>query len=574
MNEATEPSGTAGSGIAGSLSRRLQDDPSYLGPRLMAIGRGPLAIPGAVGGVLALDDRGTTVLLAIFSSIPAGASGALADELDRLASYSGDEIGQLANSLALGGSLGEAHAAFFDGAAVNLKFNRDQRAIVVATDEPTDDAWRDLVADLGPQLGGVFVMQEGSVLRISRPDSPPAGARGRSGHGGLLALIALALLAGVAIGKFLNSPTEAVSQHPSSQPVEVGAGGSPASTHTNWIGQRRIVRLFSGHLVAGYAGSSGLHLVSDRANLGRSWEQPQIVPGIRPGSFALASDQHNRIHLAFRDDEGVGFAVIRETADGYVATPVLRLDGAGDSPVVDVTFDPSRSIAHVLWVNGNNSQQPHWAAISVPPNEDPVLMRSESFAEAGGLHSVLVNVAAGPQGTVTATFRNANSSSGWFARHLEDTGPEGLSWSRPEAIPTADALYGAATLAIDRVGEAHLVLRDNTTYGLTYLRRDSSGAWAAIETVIDADSTEEIDFPMVSPDSVSGAIFVFFQDTTKDPAGAIMVATRDPAAGWSEAEQVAQGQFPVSPEAANGVATAIFTNVQTGEISSVNVGLP
>lgn len=554
----------------------LRSDPAALGERLLVLGSGPISVQGALGAILALDSRGAGVLVAAFSSLPAGAAAELSDELDRLAQLGKNKLPGAATLLPEDREISTVHSEFFkvpNGSKLHL--NAEQRVIVVLADKPGLGTWRDLRADLGPSLGGVYALEQGMLVPQPLPDLLSRRVKSWSFWRWVAAAAAVFGVGGFWLAGVVDRPDP-----PTASAALVSAGSvvagpvSSDATHTQWVGQRRVARTSNGSLVAAYATAEGLQIVRDHANQGRTWQAPQTFPEVRPLSLAMAIDSTDRIHVAFKDAQGIGYLTLQEGPDGPAASTVLGLDTATTSPVVDIAFDSSTGVAHVVWVKGETDQQPIWAAVSAPAGQEPTLLHSEPLAEAGNVLSVLTNVVVGPNSQVVATFRRGDSLEGWFARYLDGVDPSRFVWSPQEPLPTPEALYGAASMGVDPAGNVHLVLRDNTTYGLTYLKR-AQGAWGAAETIVDVETTEEIDFPSVSPDFSSEIVYVVFQDTRTTGSGQIKVATRDPAGGWGAPLTVGSPEpllFPTTIGSALGNSVFLATSQTAPQIRAFRVG--
>lgn len=566
-----------------ALRQALKKDSTALGERLAVIGSGPISVQGSLGGVLALDAAGAAVLVAAFSSVPPGAGASLADELDRLGQLTGSRLAMVANEVSFE-ELDLLHQATFDSSRTRrISFNAAQRAIVVTRYKPGPEDWKDLRTELGPQLGGVHLLTEqGELAAEPIPDLLRRTERSRATKRWIAAAAGVSLLAGLGIGRSLGSGEDRqTGPGPLISTASVVAVQVPAdATQTGWIGQRRLVRTSDGRLVAAYSTPEGLKIVTDQANQGRSWDLPQPVAGFSPRSFAMAIDSTDRLHIAFQDSQGIGYVQLKESLTGLVVSPIVRVDPT-TSPVVDIAFDSARSVAHVSFVRQESEaasqpapkQQPAWAAIAAPPEGPPSLVNTQVLAEPGNAISVLSNIGIGPGSNVIVTYRRGDSVNGWFARYLNAADPAGFMWSAEEPLPVADALYGASSMAVDLRGNAHVVLRDNTTYGLTYLKRAPAGNWLPSETIVDAEVTEQIDFPSISPDLTSESVFVFYQDTTDVDQGQIKAVSRDPQSGWGSPGEVASGSWlPTSIEHAAGLSIVLSTNTGSGSVIAQRVG--
>ena len=111
---------------------------------------------------------------------------------------------------------------------------------------------------------------------------------------------------------------------------------------------------------------------------------------------------------------------------------------------------------------------------------------------------------------------------------------------------------------IDSRRTAHLILRDSSSFELAYYTRTLRGGWSSGETAVDANSIEEIDFPVLTVDQTSRLVYVFLQTTDAVPQ--IRVAIRDPASGWEGPYSVTSSAsfpdgagYPTSIEQADGL---------------------
>lgn len=534
----------------------ISANPQALGPRLLVLAQPPPPPRGASGSLLGLDSEGDLVLVAGFGTLPAGISQELSDELDRLAHLSEAELSGAAGSLQEGATLTEAHSLFFERDRPVGRLNRRQRLLLVA--EPADTGtWKDLRADLGPALEAVFSVHEGELVAQQPPSGGPRGTlRTRALQG---AALLLAGWAGFALGSAGGDPEP--------EPGTLAGGSAvagqvpPDATHTRWVGQRRLARTSDGHLLAVYPSEEGLRISFDRRNRGRSWQSPQLVESVRSNSIATAIDPADRLHVAFQDAHGVGYLYLDLDPDGTAGGEVIRVDPAATSPVVDIAFDPASSTAHIVWVAGEeDAQKPRWAAFSSAPGQEPDLLAEQDLAGPGTELSALVGVASDPAGGVIAAYRRPDSTEGWFSRYLPPPDGGRFEWDAEQRLPTPDAQYGAASLAPDPLSGIHLVLRDNTTYGLTYLRWTDE-VWQEPELAVDARSTEEIDFPTLSVEP-SGDVYLVYQDTSDSLRAHIRLAVRDPVSGWGQpmALSGAGGMlYPTTISAAQGAAIVLLT---------------
>ena len=137
------------------------------------------------------------------------------------------------------------------------------------------------------------------------------------------------------------------------------------------------------------------------------------------------------------------------------------------------------------------------------------------------------------------------------------------TWSPDENVPTEEVI-GAASVVIDSRRTAHLILRDSSSFELAYYTRTLRGGWSSGETAVDANSIEEIDFPVLTVDQTSRLVYVFLQTTDNVPQ--IRVAIRDPASGWEGPYSVTSSAsfpdgagYPTSIEEANGLPIVLWT---------------
>jgi hypothetical protein len=332
-------------------------------------------------------------------------------------------------------------------------------------------------------------------------------------------------------------------------------------------------------LIAFFSSPQGLNVVTDQSNSGRSWRSPTSITDIPATSFSVAIDDEDRVHLAFSDGASISYARLEETRQGWVATDVLELDEAS-SPVVDIAWDPQSGLANVVWVREVGSgEAPRWASIVIDQGT-PSLAQTEALSKGGDEIPVLANVAGGPESPLLATYRRGDRSTGWFSSTAEwDEGRESYTWGPEERVPT-DETIGAASVVVDSRSTAHLVLRDSSTFELAYYSRTQRGGWSASETAVDANSIEEIDFPILTVDQTSRLIYLFLQTTEQFPQ--IRVAIRDPASGWEGPYSVTSpaafpdgAAYPTSIERAGGLPVVLWTRGgDTPSIQAARVAAP
>jgi hypothetical protein len=539
-----------------------------IGLELVVFGSGPLPVLGARKGCLGLDGSGETVLAIAVESPTKRTAEQIADELDKLSQLSLEELGKLQTGPRR--PLRELHEERF---GIDLdpdmapELNKSQSAIVITDQPPGPEVWESLLIELGRRLRGVFLADENGLS----PLQPPAELRRKPGShrawptANWIGLAAVLLGVGLALLGFIrltSAPAEPSEQSVESPIRDVAVGTSADATHSQWIGQRRIVRTSNNRLIAFFSTPEGLSVVTDQSNSGRSWRSPITITDIPASSFSVAIDNRNRVHVAFSDGEAIGYARLEETRDGWVNTDVLELDETS-SPVVDVAWDPQSGLANVVWAKQVASGEvPQWAAIA--NGKSPSIAQTKALARKGDQIPVLANVAGGAGSPLLATYRRGDSSTGWFsstARWDEDANR--YTWSPEENVPTEEVI-GAASVVIDPRRTAHLILRDSSSFELAYYTRTLRGGWSSGETAVDANSIEEIDFPVLTVDQTSRLVYVFLQTTDNVPQ--IRVAIRDPASGWegpysvtSSASFADGAGYPTSIEEANGLPIVLWT---------------
>ncbi|MDP9234884.1 MAG: hypothetical protein M3P01_10095 [Actinomycetota bacterium] len=541
--------------------------------RLLVLGSGPLPIDGVSGGALAIDARGDTVLGVAADTLMPRAPVQIADELDRLAQMSGSDLRGAETPPGSSTSIEDRFAEVF-GASPS-KLNRRQAAILMVGSEPPPQAWKTLTAQLGPRLRGVYLMDGNEAIALALPQAEPRPATTPTPVSTRLAAGAVALglvLALVAIVRIVHPAATAPSVSVLAPSVRTVATGVPGgATHTQWIGQQHIVHTTEGKLLMLFEGHSGLNIVSDGANGGATWGTPVTVTSIHPQSFAAAMDGNGRLHMAFSDGHGVAYAVLSPAGAGWRVSQLLRLDSRSRTPLVDLAWDEPRHTADVVWAKDTaNGQQPFWAAVRTTGGTAGVI-GTRAIAPSGKAVPVLVNEAVDPvTGSLMVTYRDGTSEAGWRSRTATPLPAGGWRWNRIERLPT-HAFIGAAALAIDQGGMAHLVLRDSTDYRLLYFTRPRRSTWSKGEIAVQAHATSQVDFPALALDDSSKLVYLFFESDQFETSPEIRVAVRDPDSGWQQSTSVAalpQGNyFPTSLRNANGQALAVWT--RGGSVPSV-----
>jgi hypothetical protein len=514
-----------------------------------------------------VDAGGNTLLAVSLETVSPRAPAQIADELDRLAQMNGSDLSEVETQPPPDRSIAERFTDLFGESPPIL--NRAQGALLVVTQEPEPAVWRRLSRELGPRLRGVYRL-EGSELTLLPPpqaETRVAGIRAPVSWGTLVAVGVVVLGVGATLLALFHvfnpaatSPT-AESLVPTIKTVATGVPGS--ATHTQWIGQQHLVHTSDGRLLALYAVPGGLQIVSDGGDNGATWLAPSSVTAVTPGSFSVAIDAADRLHIAYSDARGVSYVVLSQSASGWRASPIVRLDPHTKTPLVDVGWDQSRQVAHVVWAKDTSrGQEPYWAAI-VSRRGRTSVAGSGAVAAPGKAVPVLVNDAVDPSsGEVLVTYRSGTSATGWSSRTMNPARSGTWKWSPPQRVPTV-ASIGAAALAFDGQGTAHLVLRDSTDYRLLYYIHSAAGGWSKPEIAVQAHATSQVDFPALALDGSSKLVYLFFETDQFETAPEIRVAIRDPNSGWKEPTSVAalpEGDyFPTALRNANGQAVTLWT---------------
>ena len=552
---APSPPGSAINGLTQVFERTLDElrrGQEPLGERLLVFGSGPLPIPNAERGALALDRSGRVVLVAAFSSMSSQAAPGIADQLDRIANLSLEQLAE-AQTEDVSEELSARYTTFFgDEATAAEPINRDQRALILVAERPPVDAWKALIIELGGQLSGVYLAGEQGLEALDPPaelrrakETPAEAARLPSW------LVPAALLLGVAL--IILGASRFLSQEESPAPLQIGASirdvvtaTPPDATHSQWIGQQRMARASDGRLLVLFSRPEGLQVVSDQSNQGRAWRTAQSVPSIRASSFSVAIDDEDRLHLVFSDGARVAYAVLREARSRWRSSPLLVLDPASKSPYVDIDWDRRNEVAHVVWAQeSGQGQQPQWAAIASNDNgrAGRVLM-SRRLSEPRKDLPVLATIAVDSASRVLVVYRRGEPQARAFSRLATNRFGRWV-WG-PEKMLPGQAPVGAMTLAFDARDTAHLVLRDSVAFRLLYFRSRRGGAWAKAETAVQGEANEEVDFPTLSLDTSSRLVYLFFQSNAFPPSSEVLFGLRDPATGrWEGPYHIAPaGQIP------------------------------
>jgi hypothetical protein len=491
--------------------------------------------------------------------------------------------------------------------------NSGQRAILLLEEEPSVDTWEALLSQLGDRLAGVYVVEKEAAWTVTPEEtgavreeeqreaaataptavstsistSPTATTSTTAAPASVapdeekppsnafwIAVVVVGVaLAIFGLSKALLGPedttgTQGTGPDTVQSPVrDVAVGTSYDATHTQWIGQSHLLRASDGRLLALYRSEGGLRIVADRSNQGRQWREPSKVAGIVADSFSAAIDSNDNIHVAFHNGSTVAYATLQQNGTKWRETGELALDESSTSPVVDIAWDEAAGVAHVVWAkDAAEGQQPYWASVDTS-GATPQLLESQALADPGASLTALVTIDVNDESNVLATYRRPNSLQGWFSRTAAPNAddPDVYNWADEEKVPTKEGI-GAASVVIDQNGIAHMVLRDSTSFELDYFTKKPGSPWSAKDVVVDASSTEEIDFPSLSVDTGSRLVYVFFQTNQTQVGTEVHVAVHDPATGWeppyaiTEPSDIPDGAaFPTSIGTINGQPIVLWT---------------
>ena len=528
-------------------------------------------MPGAHDGALALDADGRTVLILHLEGMREGSAETIADELDRVATLDEADLANLGAKPI--DDLRSQHAEIF-GKSDELAINKEQRVKLLLDRDPTEREWKEIIIETGGRLSGVYGVRDGSLAPLSPPESVTRRRSDEVAGWTTSTWVALGVVL-LGVGIVLMAIWNVIDRGddpgtPEAQALARSAASQAATdtpfdaTATHWIGQRRVISGVEDRLLFVYRDEEGLQVVTDQANQGRSWRSPVGVPNLTPESFAVASSTPKRLGIGMIEGDAVSFAFVRQTEEGWNADTPVQLEGEAASSVVDLAWDPSNRVFHVVWaVAGEDDEELlKWAAV------DPsgVVVEERELTDGGNV-PVLANVAANERGAVLVTYRRPDSASGWFSQ-LAQGNASGESptfdWAPEEILPTPDGI-GAASLAFDDEGVAHLALRDSTNFEIKYFRRNPQRGWSGPEVVAQGDSIDEVDFPSVTIDSGSRLVYVFFQSNETGSPEA-RVAVRDPVEGWVGPFGILPGgpatsplSYPTSPARVDGQPIVLWT---------------
>ncbi|MBA3552530.1 MAG: hypothetical protein H0W27_06640 [Actinobacteria bacterium] len=554
---------------------RLRFGAEAMGERLLILDVEPPPVIGASGAAVGLDRQGVTVMLVALAELSDSAPDDLGDALTRMGALTEADLARLANILPE--ALRGMHSQRFGSANGAPPINFDQRVVLVLGEEPSQEWWRRLEVELGSRLDGVFVVRDGAAYRLrvlanaSRPRGRAAALLGSKWGTAAAVGVAAALLAVALTGGFDRESRERL-------PIVEGfvstvATGVPGdATHTQWTGQRHIVQTSDDRLHVLYASAGRLHVVSDHGNGGRTWDEQVAVPEIRSTGYAAAVDGEDRIVVAWTDDETLRLTTLTEGTSGWTVGEVLVLDEQAPSRVVDIAWDESSDVGHVVWAAGQEGgEHPRWAAVATTPALR--VLQSADLAPRAPSGSVLITVAVAPGSEVVAAYRRGDRG-GFFSRSAA-VGGGPFTWA-PEQMVSGQSTFGAVSLVADRRGDFHLALRDDLQPSLLYFRKSPGQGWDSGEVAVAAPTPAEVDFPVLSLDERSGLVFVFFQNAAVDPSPQIRVLVRDPVAGWQGSYQVVNPEgipqganFPIAAGTVTGSASVLWTRL--GPIPQIEI---
>ncbi|MFN2524887.1 MAG: hypothetical protein ABR505_01270 [Actinomycetota bacterium] len=562
------------------LIKEVRDGLPVLGERFLFLGSGPLPIADAVGAALAVDERGATVLIAALHTMTPETADQLKGQLDEISTLSEQDLDELQQGPFLGRPLKERVGLVFGGPErAPASINQRQRLFLIVDEPPPEEARRRLVVILPDELRGVFTSNETGFNRILLPTPPrPKASAARPlprpitperpasywlSLGIVLVGVALIVTAIVRAGDRGDPLAEGVVE----SPLRTIATGVPSNvTQTFLVGQKRVVRLSDGRLVVVLPTRSGVQLIVDDNNQGRTWQSPIALDGSPATSLSVAPDASDRLHVVTGDEAQISYMTVTEGGAGWAAGPALVLDASATSPVLDVAWDEATQLAHAVWIHQDGeTSQPIWGSIRA--GRPPQLIQTQVLADSGDVLQPLVNVAVDSRSNLLVTYNHPDESGGWYSQTASAETDEAevpvFVWSDEEKIPVA-ARYGGAALVIDQRRTAHLVLRDDGAARLMYFEKDPGEDWSRGEPAVRAASAVEVDHPGIAVDAASRLIYLFFQRAGDRPE--IQVVIRDPATGWEGPYQIVTEQdlpegavFPAVLPALSGPAIVLWT---------------
>ncbi|MEA2499194.1 MAG: hypothetical protein QOH26_1599, partial [Actinomycetota bacterium] len=583
---------------------RLREGKPVFGERLFVMGSGPLPSLGEAEGTMGLDAAGGVVLLVAMPGASLDTAAPLIKELDEIGELTEEDLSQLAEEPGGAAGLKARHGEYFLGGEDPLpdNLNDQQRAILLLEQEPSEETWEVLLERLGDRLAGVYVVEREAAWTVTPTETetvrkeeqqevaaaePPRVLAPQPKSNliwlGIVVIgVALAIW-GLSRAFLGDDTTPGTGPDTVASPVRnVAVGTSQDATHTQWIGQHHLLRTSDGRLLTLYRSTDGLNIVADRSNAGRQWRNPVTVGSLSLDSFSAAIDEDDNIHIGFHDGSTVSYAVLQQQGVRWRKTGEVELDTSSTSPVVEIAWDEAADVAHVVWAKDQpNGQQPFWASVS-SSGVEPTILESQALARPGTSLTALITIDADDESNILATYRRPDEVQGWFSRSATPGAEAGTYvWSEEEQVPTQEGI-GAASVATDPRGVTHLVLRDSTTFELAYYTKRPGQPWSDPEQIVDANSTDEIDFPSISLDTSSRLIYVFFQTNQSEVGSEVHVAVHDPATGWEPAYNIAEpsdiptgAHFPTSIATVSGQPIVLWTTAgDTPAVQAARVSAP
>lgn len=522
---------TAGQSLNPLIARLSRGD-AVFGERILPIAEGPVPIRGAGRATLGLRESGDTVLVVMLPAMTARAAGDAADHLDRLAEVGERGLAELTGQDVT--SIRSDYERFF-GRTAPAAFNRDQYLVVVVDRDPSADAWDTAVTEVGERLHGVYRTTGDGAELVRDPRSAALGRLIRMpvllwlGIIGLFVGGALAFY-GLTRGGDDDAPTAPQTRATASLGT-VATETPVGATLSRWIGQQRFAQMSTGHLVFVYPVPGQLMVVRDQRDLGRAWRSPQAIDGFDTESVSIAIDERDRLHVVYTTAQGAFYARLVQRESRWTVDATAELDSDGVGSVIDVAWDPTHKAVHALWIKETpDGEQPMWGALDV--SGDPVFTATEPLSEPGDA-TALGTIAAGPEGRVLATYRKQTSPEGWFSRDIESS-DTGFALGSEQTLPNTGGLVGAVSLEIDAEDTAHLVLRNDADFDLTYYRGRAGAGWTTGTVIVDGGTIDHVEHPSLSIDATSGLLYLYLQTNAylqENPE--IRLIVRDPASGWS-----------------------------------------
>lgn len=570
-----------------SVVGRIKAKDAVLGESLYLLGTGPVPVDSSVGGAIALTRDGGVVFIAALTGVSHAGAADVNGQLDRIAQLSPTALREAEPAPSRDEDLFARHARFF-GRQDRATLNATPRAIVLLPRKLEAHEWDIVRRQLGPRLAGTFLTTTTRVIELQMPEeqadvpeplaevAPETPSRIANWIG--IATLALGVvLAILGIRSALSSDEEPAPAPAAGNIQTVATQVSSDATHSRWIGQQRVVRARDGRLFVVYSSSGILQISSDQANQGESWSVPSGVAGITPISFSVDMDDGGRMHVAYSNGSSISYALLKQTKTGWRSQDTIVLDKNTSSLNVDIAWDEKTGTTHVVWARQTEGgEAPAWAVLATDGNKAAQL-DSATLAKAGTDVPVLAAVDTDGRSNVLVTYRAGDRPEGWFSREGRGAADGGWTWQPEEEVPTT-AFVGAVDVVYDAEGTAHLVLRDSSNFLLAYYTKKAQRRWSSGEVAVDADEVEHIDFPILSLDSSSGAVYLFFQTNEFVPNSEVRVALRDAAEGWRQPlqllapDQAPEGAvYPVAPADARRRGMVMWT--KEGEMPEIQATL-